>query len=242
MIQAWATKAEDPDRGIVEWAHAGAPLGLRLPVPESNVFKQGDPIVAELVAWEEWDRADGGVLSFHRSAEDIPRETLEALVPLEKDAMVLRVEKEELAGRGWPTSHPARLEIREEKVRQDSSRWRVRMARRKRGSFTETVDWATIGDVVVALKKITQAAKDKKENDTSVELLRIEVVRPLEHLGPMEGEAPQSVFIGPGQQFYAARTLMPGMKAAALLWGRWMALIARLLQGMFEEEELAVVV
>ena len=122
VIQAWATKAEDPDRGIVEWAHAGAPLGLRLPVPESNVFKQGDPIVAELVAWEEWDRADGGVLSFHRSAEDMPHETLEALVPLEVDAMVLRVEKEELAGRGWPTSHPARLEIREEKVRQDLSR------------------------------------------------------------------------------------------------------------------------
>ena len=242
VIQAWATKAEDPDRGIAEWAHSGAPLGLRCPIPETNVFKQGDPIVAELVAWEEWDRADGGVLSFHRSAEDMPHETLEALEPLEKDAMVLRVEKEELAGRGWPTSHPARLEIREEKVRQDSSRWRVRMARRKRGSFTETVDWATIGDVVAALKKITQAAKDKKENDTSVELLRIEVVRPLEHLGPMEGEAPQSVFIGPGQQFYAARTLMPGMKAAALLWGRWMALIARLLQGMFEEEELAVVV
>ena len=95
---------------------------------------------------------------------------------------------------------------------------------------------------MVALKKITQAAKDKKENDTSVELLRIEVVRPLEHLGPMEGETPQSVFVGPGQQFYAARTLMPGMKAAALLWGRWMALIARLLQGMFQEEELAVVV
>ena len=95
---------------------------------------------------------------------------------------------------------------------------------------------------MVALKKITRAAKDKKENDTSVELLRIEVARPLEHLGPMEGEASQSVFMGPGQQFYVARTLMPGMKAAALLWGRWMALIARLRQGMFEEEELVVVV
>ena len=37
---------------------------------------------------------------------------------------------------------------------------------------------------VAALKKATRAAKDRKENDTSVELLKIEVARPLEHLGP----------------------------------------------------------
>eukprot|EP00435_Cladocopium_sp_Y103_P074084 s120_g46.t1 len=241
MLKAWVSKSGDPDWAVPKWLEEGTPLGIERPIEVCGIFPPSDEpelegdVRAHVISDAVLERPDS--LKNYKSVED---ELDHANVELERYATLKYLKKVTLgeAETKYPNSTVSRLGLVLKTKESGEVKRRIVIDLRRSGGnqksrLPERLVLPRLVDALKLMKEVrkrsTTASDPEGEDEVERALVDVQdafTVLPLhkqEHkhaLAPSTTEGELLVF----------QALLFGFKVAPLLYSRFAALIARMLQ------------
>ena len=242
VLRGWVKKSGDPDDVVADWLRDGAPLGIECPIVAKGVFppsdeaEEGDDVRTQVVADAVLGRPD--TLKNYKSVED---DLEEANVELDRYAnlgYMKRIPREE-AEQLYEGGTVSRLGL-VLKVKDDGSKKRriVIDLRRSGGNaksvLPEKLVLPRLTDGVRLIKEVRKRSTKVSDpaGEDELELALVDVADAFTVLPVAKAELKHTMAPSTKEgEMLVFQALLFGYKVAPLLYSRFAALVARLLQG-----------